>query len=183
METLIQISKINDFLFCPRSLYFHSLYENFSDTTYHTSAQTRGRLNHTTIDTGTYSSDVKFLQALEVYSEKYGLIGKIDIYDKEKKMLIERKSKISFLHQGYFFQLYAQYFALQEMGFPVEELVLRSLEDNKRYTVPLPTGESLREFEETIDAMQSFQMNHSSLETNLKKCEHCIYQTLCRPDL
>lgn len=182
MESLIQISKINDFLFCPRSLYFHSVYENFSDVTYHSSAQTRGRFNHTTIDTGTYESEKKFLQGLEVYTEKYGLIGKIDLYDKEKKILIERKSKISFLHKGYFFQMYAQYFSLEEMGFPVEKMVLRSLTDNKKYDVPMPLGETLLDFEKTIREIQNFEMTASLLETNMKKCEHCIYRTLCRPE-
>ncbi|MFZ1719897.1 MAG: type V CRISPR-associated protein Cas4 [Candidatus Moraniibacteriota bacterium] len=182
MEALIQISKINDFLFCPRSLYFHSIYESFSDTTYHASPQTRGRLNHAPIDTGTYASEMKFLQGLEVYSERYGLVGKIDLYDKEKKMLIERKSKISFLHKGYFFQLYAQYFALEEMGFTVDTLVLRSLTDNKRYDVPLPSGDTLADFEQIIADMQSFDIIHAPIETNLKKCDHCIYRALCRPE-
>ncbi len=182
METLIQISKINDFLFCPRSLYFHSIYEGFAESTYHSSPQTRGKLNHTTIDTGTYASEETFLQGLEVYSEVYGLIGKIDLYDRGKKTLIERKSKISFLHKGYFFQMYAQYFAMKEMGFIVDHLVLRSLADNKRYDVPLPTGDELADFEKTVREIQNFDIITAPLESNLKKCDHCIYRALCRPE-
>lgn len=181
MESLIQISKINDFLFCPRSLYFHSVYESFSDVTYHASPQVRGRLNHTTVDTGTYASEKQYLQGEEVYSEQYGLVGKIDLYDKEHRTLIERKSKVTTVHVGYRFQLYAQYFALTEAGFPVERLVIRSLSDNRRYEIPIPTGEELKLFEDTVAKMQSFDIVDVPLEENLAKCRGCIYQTLCRP--
>ena len=51
--------------------------------TYHASPQVRGRLNHTTVDTGTYASEKQYLQGEEVYSEQYGLVGKIDLYDNE----------------------------------------------------------------------------------------------------
>jgi len=183
MESLIQISKINDFLFCPRSLYFHSVYESFSDATYHRSPQVRGRLNHRTVDTGTYGPEGRYLQGEEVYSEAYGLVGKIDLYDKETKTLIERKSKVTTVHQGYRFQLYAQYFALTEAGFPVERLVIRSLSDNRRYEVPLPEGEELAMFEETVSRMKTFDIADASLETNLAKCRGCIYRTLCRPEV
>lgn len=183
MEEYIQISKINDFLFCPRSLYFHSLYESFSTATYHASPQTRGRLNHETIDTGRYASEKYILQGLEVYSERYGLVGKIDLYEKETKTLIERKTKIQVVYLGYRFQLYAQYFALTEMSYPVERLVLRSLEDNKRYNIPLPTGDALKEFENTLEKMRIFDIREAPLEENLKKCTHCIYQSLCRSDI
>lgn len=182
MESLIQISKINDFLFCPRSLYFHSVYESFSDTTYHGSPQVRGRLNHTTIDDGTYASEKRYLQGEEVYSERYGLVGKIDLYDKENRTLIERKSKVLSVYPGLRFQLYAQYFALEETGFPVERLLIRSMNDNRRYEVPLPEGEELRTFEETVERMKSFDIAHAPLEENTAKCRGCIYRTLCRPE-
>ncbi|NTW46279.1 MAG: type V CRISPR-associated protein Cas4 [Candidatus Moranbacteria bacterium] len=182
MESLIQISKINDFLFCPRSLYFHSVYESFSDATYHASPQARGRLNHRTVDEGTYGPDGRYLQGEEVYSERYGLVGKIDLFDKETKTLIERKSNVKMVHQGYRFQLYAQYFSLSEAGFPVERLVIRSLDDNRRYEVPLPEGDELYAFEGTLDRMRAFDVADAPLEKNTAKCRGCIYRTLCRPE-
>ena len=94
MESYIQISKINDFLFCPRSVYLHSIYETFSTRTYHSNYQVAGKIAHKTIDTDTYSSEKKYLVGTSVTSEKYGITGKIDIYDKEKLMLIERKKTV-----------------------------------------------------------------------------------------
>jgi CRISPR-associated protein Cas4 len=94
MEQYIQISKINDFLYCPRSVYLHSIYENFNSKTFHKTPQVVGKINHSSIDEGRYSSAKKYLQGMPVYSEKYGIAGKIDIYDSEKKTLTERKTMI-----------------------------------------------------------------------------------------
>ncbi|MBU3964935.1 type V CRISPR-associated protein Cas4 [Patescibacteria group bacterium] len=97
MENYIQISKINDFIFCPKSIYFHGIYENFSEKTYHQSPQVKGKIKHESVDKQKYSTAKKYLQGLEVYSEKYNLFGKIDIYDQENKILIERKNKIKII--------------------------------------------------------------------------------------
>jgi CRISPR-associated protein Cas4 len=78
--------------------------------------------------------------------------------------------------------LYAQYFGLSEAGFPVERLVIRSLDDNRRYEVPLPEGEELRTFEDTVERMKSFDIADAPLEENTAKCRGCIYRTLCRPE-
>ena len=94
MEEYIQISKINDFLYSPKSLYLHSVYESFDQDIYHEEPQKVGKLNHENIDQGKYSTAKKFLQGIPVYSEKYNIGGKIDIYDCEKKALIERKTKV-----------------------------------------------------------------------------------------
>lgn len=69
--------------------------------------------------------------AIDVYSEKYGVIGKIDMYDENKKLLVERKKHVNKIYDGYVFQLYAQYFAMLEMGYTISSLEIRSLDDNK----------------------------------------------------
>jgi hypothetical protein len=43
METYTPISKLNDFVFCPMSLYFHSFYENYSQKIYHQIFMIEGR--------------------------------------------------------------------------------------------------------------------------------------------
>ena len=45
------------------------------------------------------------LQGIEVYSDIYRIIGKIDIYDRKKEALVERKNKITTIYDGYIFQL------------------------------------------------------------------------------
>lgn len=169
MESYIQISKINDFLYCPRSVYLHSIYENFSDKVFHRSAQVVGRLNHSSIDEGRYSSAKKFLQALPVYSEKYGIAGKIDIYDSEKKHLIERKTKIKKIWQGYIYQLYGQYFCLKEMGYEIEKMFLYSMEDNKKYEIEIPSEKETSEFGELLEKIK----NYNPLLDQKHSCPKC----------
>src|SRR5690606_537807 len=137
----------------PMSLYLHSLYEGFQTSTFHQRPQVRGKLKHEAIDKGTYSSSKRYLVGLEVWCEKYGLMGKIDIYDTKEKALIERKAKVKNIYQGYLYQLYAQYFALREMGYEVNKMFIHSLDDNKRYPVDLPTSEQEEEFAQLIEKM------------------------------
>jgi CRISPR/Cas system-associated exonuclease Cas4 (RecB family) len=54
MESYIPISKINDFLYCPLSLYLHLSYEEFDQKNYHEEAQTAGKLVHKNIENQTY---------------------------------------------------------------------------------------------------------------------------------
>ncbi len=174
----IQISKINDYIFCPRSLYFHSVYEDFDKTQYKARPQIAGTIAHKTIDNNTFSSRKNILQSTEVFSEKYGIIGKIDIYDKDKKELIERKRLIKKIYDGYLFQLYAQKLCLEEMGYQVDKMKLYSMVDNKVYSVNL-SSEQLKKFNRTLKAIRGFNLTISK-HANIDKCNNCIYHELCR---
>jgi len=176
MESYIQISKINDFLYSPQSLYLHSVYESFSEDTYHEEAQIIGKINHENIEEGKYSTAKKFLQGTSVYSEKYNLGGKIDIYNKDTKTLIERKTKIKKVFRGLEFQLYAQMFALEEMGYGVKELAIQSLRDNQRYTVLLPDEIDIKDFEKVLEAMRNYDVRKK--DPNLYRCDLSIYRHL-----
>ena len=44
--------------------------------------------------------------ALDVYSDEYKIVGKIDLYDEISKTLIERKKFVKKIYDGYIFQLY-----------------------------------------------------------------------------
>jgi len=178
METYIQISKINDFIFCPYSLYYHSIYENFSQKVYHQSPQVKGKIKHEAIDKGKYSTSKNYLQGISVYCDQYGLAGKIDIYDQKNKTLIERKNKISKIYDGQKYQLYAQYFCLLERGYEVEKLKIHSLTDNKRYEIDLPVGDDLKKFENVIEQIKNFNFKQQ-YKINPAKCDNCIYAELC----
>ncbi|MBL6985172.1 MAG: type V CRISPR-associated protein Cas4 [Candidatus Thioglobus sp.] len=180
MEAYIPISYLNDFIFCPRSIYFHQCFGRASKRLYHSTDQIDGLTAHKTIDSKTYSTSKDILQGLDVFSEKYSIGGKIDIYDSIKHLLIERKKKIKVIYDGYIFQIYAQYFCLTEMGYKVEKLRLYSLDDNKSYPINLPVNDAIffRKFETLIKTMESFSLE-DSFEPNINKCTHCIYNTIC----
>ncbi len=184
MESYIQISFLNDFIFCPRSIYFHQLHGRQSTYCYQDTPQIEGKAAHKAIDEKRYSTKKTVLQDFEIYSDKYKLCGKIDIFDCESGILTERKKKIKTIYDGYVFQLYAQYFGLTEAGYDVRFLRLYSSDDNKVFKILLPCDDAImfEKFEQLIE-----QINHYDLENfqqiNQKKCENCIYEPLCDQSL
>lgn len=179
-ENPIVISNLNDFVFCPISIYFHSLYLDMETTLYQDKPQLDGKEAHKTIDTQVYSTSANVLQAIDVYCEKYNLIGKIDIFDKSTGTLTERKKKVNTVYDGYVWQLYAQYFALEEMGYSVKRLKIHSIDDNKNYGVPLPTEdkERLSQFEKLLVDFNSFDFE-AYQPRDKNKCLNCIYEPYC----
>ncbi len=180
MEQPIKISYLNDFIFCPASIYYHGLYEELDTSVFQEIDQIRGKFIHEKIDHAAYSTRKEMLQGIEVYSDKYRIIGKIDIYDGANKTLTERKNKITTIYDGYIFQLYAQYFALKEQGYDIQKLRLYSYSDNKMYPITLPEDdhEMLAKFETLITNITGFDLQ-GFYQNNIEKCERCIYSPLC----
>lgn len=179
MESYIPISILNDFIFCPISIYFHNLY-NGEEMLYQDLPQIEGKQAHQTIDNKTYSTKKTVLQGIEVFCHRYNICGKIDIYYLENKALVERKKKIIEIYDGYVFQLYAQYFCMLEMGYEIETLKLYSYDNNKSYFVDLPenNNEMFMKFENLINEMNNFEPKKFVM-TNSNKCKNCIYSQLC----
>lgn len=179
-ENPLNITTLNDFIFCPASIYFHQVEADTERFTYQSSFQLNGTAKHEAIDESRYSSRNDILQGIQVYSEKYGLIGKIDVFDVSNGILTERKKKVSQIFDGYIFQVYAQFFALEEQGFHVNEIRIYSMDDNVVYPIALPNDdlEMLNKFESTINAVNNFSLNEFK-QSNPLKCERCIYEPLC----
>lgn len=179
MEDLIQISKLNDFIFCPFSIYLHTIYDTFRKETYQEKPQKAGTISHKKIDYGHYSTKKNILQGKPIYSEKYGLIGKVDIFDVDEGMLVERKRKVKQLFDGFKYQLYAQYFCLLEEGYKVKTMLIHSLLDNKRYPIPIPDKDETKPFKKLIQAIRAFNPDQAQFTQNQAKCQNCIYAQLC----
>ena len=181
MFSYIPISYLNDFSFCPRSIYYHTLYQNYDKGLYQDTPQVEGGAAHRTVDSGRYSNRRDVLQGLDVYSERFNLNGRIDIYIGNTKTLRERKKKIKYLYDGYVFQLYAQYFCMTEMGFAVEKLSLYSMDDNKSYKVALPEEDAqmYQAFCRLIESIQNYRLMETPFTPNPAKCAGCIYRELC----
>lgn len=179
-EQNISISNLNDFVFCPMSIYFHGLDADSDRLTYQCKDQLDGTASHDSVDNGKYSSKQSDLQGIFVCSEKYDLFGKIDLYKSDTKTLVERKKKIKVIYDGYVFQAYAQYFALAEMGYDVERIVLHSMDDNKSYNIALPPDDiqMLEKFNSLINNIKAFDMTRFK-QNDKNKCMHCIYEPLC----
>lgn len=180
MELYLKISYLNDFIFCPLSIYYHQLYGSLSERLYYGASQLDGKAVHEAIDEKRYSTHRKILQSIDVFSNEYKLCGKIDLFDTEKGLLSERKKHISTIYDGYVFQLYAQCICLREMGYDVKSLRFYSSDDNKVYPVPLPEDdvEMFEKFKGINREMQSFTMDNF-IPKNEKKCQQCIYNDFC----
>ncbi len=176
MHDAIQISKLNDFIFSPKSIFYHSLYENFSEILYHDVPQQSGKMKHESIDRSTYSSSKRYIQGIPVYSEKYNLVGKIDIYDQKTQTLIERKNQVKKIYDGYILQLYAQMFCMQEAGYEVKALKIHSLTDNKRYSIPLPSRIDKTKFSKLLKQIRTLDISKFKENINPNKLDNCIYK-------
>lgn len=181
MESYIPISFLNDFIFCPRSIYFHQLYGGYDKQTYQQKPQIAGRAAHTSIDEKSYSTRKNILQGVEIYCEQYRICGKIDLFDIDSGKLTERKRQIKTIYDGYVFQVYAQYYALCEMGYTVNSIILHDIIHNKNYPVALPSQdpEMQQKFEKLIKQINEFDMNAPDFTPNEAKCRKCIYSNLC----
>ncbi len=179
-EYPIAIANLNDFVFCPASIYFHSMDSESEDLLYKDTYQINGTSAHEKSDTRHYSTRKSMLQAIEVYSTRYNVVGKIDTFDADNGILTERKKRIKTIYDGYVYQLYAQYYSLKEMGYAVEEIRLYSMDDNKIYKIVLPEEDELmsKKFENIISEMSDFNINDFH-QNNISKCEKCIYESLC----
>lgn len=73
MDDIILISNLNDFIFCPVSIYSHGLYGGADVLTFQTKSQLNGTKVHESVDTGKYSTRKDIATGLDVYSGKYRL--------------------------------------------------------------------------------------------------------------
>jgi RecB family exonuclease len=171
---------LNDFVFCPASIYFHELYGNFNDIELKDIPQLAGSSVHETIDNAVYSTHSDVLQGVWVYSEEFNICGKIDVFDVEKELLTERKKKVLRIYDGYVFQLYAQYFGLTEMGYKVSKLRIVSFDDRKVFPIPLPSEnpDMYSKFKTLMNDMRHFELENFTPNVP-EKCHRCIYSNLC----
>jgi len=179
MQDYISISTLNDFIFCPYSIYLHNVYMESDETIYHATPQVRGRAAHESIDNKTASNRANDLLSLPVYSEEFGLMGKVDLYKKKEKKLIERKYQLKQIYQGQIYQLWAQMFCLQEMGFEVDSLAFYEISTNKMIPISKPNEKDIDQFKKFIKNFREYQPGITLFPVNSNKCKHCIYCNLC----
>lgn len=178
MEDYISISTLNDFIFCPYSIYLHNVYMETDDRLYHASPQTKGEIAHQSSDMKTSSTRKSDIFNLPVYSERFHLMGKIDVYKSDKKLLIERKYQLKRIYQGQIYQLWAQMLCLREMGYEVESIAFYEISTNKMIPIDLPSDVEEQQFAAFIQKFHSYNPEQP-IEINENKCSHCIYCNLC----
>lgn len=178
MNDYISISTLNDFIFCPYSIYLHNVYMEADEGLYHATPQTKGRIAHAGVDNKTYSTRKSDIMSLSVCSEEWKLIGKIDLYKQDRKLLIERKYRLKNIFKGQIYQLWAQYICMIEMGYDVEALAFYETSTNKMFPIELPDEDGLAELKTFMSTFRNFTPD-MFVTININKCTHCIYCNLC----
>ena len=178
MDDYILISNLNDFIFCPYSIYLHNVYMDADEDVYHAAPQTIGKAAHESVDMKTYSSCKNEILALPVYSDELGIMGKIDLYKVNEKKLIERKYQLKHIYQGQIYQLWAQFFCMTEMGYAIDSLSFYEISTNKMHPISIPDTENKNELLRFIDSFRHYNPEEA-LVTSPNKCIHCIYCNLC----
>ena len=178
MQDYISISTLNDFIFCPYSIYLHNIYMDTDESMYHATPQTKGKIAHEAIDQKRSSNRADVLLALPIYSERFHLMEKIDVYRKKERKLIERKYNLKQIYRGQIYQLWAQMYCLREMGYDVDAIAFYEISTNKMIPIELPTQAEEEEFEAFIRQYLTYDPSQS-ISIHPNKCAHCIYCNLC----
>lgn len=55
---MIPFSLLNDFIFCPYSIYFHNIYKSYNNLLYTDILQIKGKNNHQTIEKKSYKKRI-----------------------------------------------------------------------------------------------------------------------------
>lgn len=179
MTDYIALSTLNDFIFCPYSIYLHSVYMDAAEDIYKATPQTRGTIAHQGVDEKRSSTRKDYIMALPVCSDELGIAGKIDVYRQDKKLLVERKNNLKTIFRGQVYQLWGQYFCLTEMGYPVERLAFYEISTNKMIDVALPGEQGKQELMDFLQKFKTYDPLTTAFKMNPNKCAHCIYCNLC----
>ncbi len=177
MSDHIPISWLNDYVFCPYSIYLHNVYMSTDEGLYHALPQVRGKAAHTTIDSKTYSNK-NCITAITVISNKLGVIGKIDLYRPIERLLVERKYRLENIYRGQLYQLWCQYYCMIEMGYRVDRIEFYEISRNRHISVPLPSEREYSELSDVISKIHRYNPQ-MPIKYNLNKCRHCVYCNLC----
>lgn len=177
MEDLISISTLNDFIFCPYSIYLHNVYMETDEIVYHALPQVAGRNAHENIDHKKLQNQY-IIETLPVISHELGVYGKIDILKTNEHQLIERKLNLKQIFQGQIYQLWAQYYCLIEMGFIVSSMAFYEISTKKLTPINIPSSGDKKQLMSFIIKYRNFNPRHFMMQ-NANKCRHCIYANIC----
>lgn len=181
MEAFLPISYLNDFVFCPYSIYLHQVFDNSHFEVYSAEPQVKGKSGHADIDNTTQFDDCKNMDVLKgiyVISNYLGVYGKIDLYYRKKLFLVERKFQVKTLYRGYYYQLWAQKVALNEMGYKVDRMAFFSIKERRYHDISQPSNIEITELRSHIQKIARYDFE-AELNVNAEKCKHCIYSSLC----
>lgn len=178
MRELIPISSLNDFLFCPYSLYLHQVYRGTAEEeTVKATPQLAGTAAHLRKETDS-TGDQYLITSLPVLSKELGIQGVIDELDIRIGTLTEYKNNVKTIYPGQVMQLHGQYYCLTEQRYDIRRLFLTEISSGTKHEIPLPDKTDLSELKKLIQRIQNYTPEQK-IDVNPTKCRKCIYCQLC----
>lgn len=174
----ILISTLNDFIFCPYSIYLHNVFYEADNDVFYALPQIKGKEAHSSVDTKSNRLGRRVIESLCVESIEYGLRGKIDLFFLDSGELVERKNNLKAIFTGQIYQLWAQFLCMKEMGYDIKSLSFYEISTRKRTTISIPTQSEILRFKEFLNRYRTFDLK-TYRPTCANKCSHCIYCALC----
>lgn len=145
---------------------------------YYATPQIAGKNAHNSVDQKSSSTRRSIIESLSIFSEKYRIFGKIDVYNADSHTLIERKNNLKNIFQGQIFQLWAQYLCMSEMGYTIDAICFYEITTKKTTPIRIPNEIDIAKFEEFLNSYRNFNPREF-YQNNTNKCSHCIYCALC----
>ena len=90
MENPISITMLNDFVFCPISIYFHNLYQGVEKNLYQGKSQIAGTKAHEAIDNNTLSNSESFQDIENKFSKRFNQQDSVYIFIMDSRTEIKR---------------------------------------------------------------------------------------------
>lgn len=175
-EDLIQVQEINQFVYCPRRLY----YQKFLDTIGQNYELVEGKTQHDRKSTrGGWTNEI-YLQ-----SEKHGLHGKIDVLEEDGTLtpVEQKRSESGTYFESDELQLAAYCMLLEDnIDKPVNIGYIYTRSNDRRHTVRISDWHRNQVYE-IVSVIQSMEFdNIPPLTDNPNKCEKCSTREYCMPE-
>lgn len=173
IDDMINVSDINQFLYCPRRLYYLQFYQTQGINEF----LVDGRKNHSK-----HGRRGGYIFELYVHSDRFGLHGKIDLIDCSDGMKpVERKRGDRFFENDVI-QLCAYGLLLEEyLEKPVGVGIIYLFGTNRRHEIPL--SDSLKD--KTIQIIEDIRSMKPEVipgfANNPNKCTKCSVKLYCLP--
>jgi len=189
MDDVLAISAIQHHAYCPRQFALIHVEQVWADNSF----TAEGQILHQRVDAGEpeQRGAVRFERAVQLRSERLGLVGKLDLLEIEKTgdgfiyRTVEYKRGKPKVYNWDRLQVCAQALCLEEMRkVHITEAAIWYWETRHREIIPLDAALRDQTAQVIQSALTLIQSGHTPEPTSeIKRCKACSLIDLCEPDV
>ncbi|OCL26497.1 CRISPR-associated protein Cas4 [Orenia metallireducens] len=183
-EIYFPLSALNTYIYCPYRMYLVYICGEWEEN-YHT---TKGTLDHELVHSEISRYREGYKQTTQVYvkSDKYRLVGKIDVVEERNDEIypVEFKKGNSSEWVNNKLQLCAQAICLEEqLGIEIERGYLWFLDSYRRKEVEFTKKLRAETINNTQEALAIIEEGRVPKRASINRCKGCSIRGICLPDL